>query len=217
MQKAKLLSPVVENDKEKAKALLGAGNDWNCRGWNTSIAARKLWNSLKVPLVSNDAKDYLHAWLFGLSLAWGVEIPDLALSDRASQAAFLFMEAVQGVGEPYSDNRGANDGEEDPQQDPMKLDWEEDVVELPRELSYLWNKAKAGERLELREVLQEVPKMRELPRQAPGNKHRDSDGRCSAGGIQKRGSCKIAGLSGRIRYRTQSMSPSSSDSMVCFE
>ena len=37
VEKAKLLSPVVENDKEKAKALLGAGNDWNCQDWNTSI------------------------------------------------------------------------------------------------------------------------------------------------------------------------------------
>ena len=56
VEKDKALTPELEDHKDKAKAVLAAGGAWNCRGWNTSIASRKLWNSIRVSLVSNEGK-----------------------------------------------------------------------------------------------------------------------------------------------------------------
>jgi len=172
VDKARALTPELENDKERAKAVLAAGGAWNCTGWNTSIASKKLWQSIRVPLVSSEGKEYLHAWLFGLSMVWAVEIPDLNLSDRAVLGPLLSQDPASAFAPECSG--GGREGQEDLEEEHkgMKLDWEEVTSPLPKELAYLWNKAKAGDKLELRDVLNEVPRMAELPSQAPTNNHR---------------------------------------------
>ena len=170
VKQAPALTHLVAEDKSKAKNLLAAGADWACGGWNTSVASRRLWESIRVPLVSTDPKDYLHAWLFALSMVWQVDVPEMALSDRASEAAFMFMEAITGQ-QPTPAAEAQPSMQLVPEED-MRLDWEEEVEPLSKELLYLWSKAKQGDRLPLKEVLENIPRLQELPAKAPENNHR---------------------------------------------
>ena len=134
VERGNRLTPLV--DTETAKIVLTAGGNWNGAGWNTSKASRKLWETIRVPIVNDDCKEYLNSWLYALSLAWQVEVPGLALSDRASEAAFQLMEAIT------TEPQHLVDKEEEAGKDTMKLDWEEQEDNMAKELVYLWEKPK---------------------------------------------------------------------------
>ena len=114
-------------------------------------------------VVSAQTKEYIHLWLYALALAFQIEVQDLVLGDKAAEGAFHLMELI--TGEP---DQAPEDLED------MKLDWEPEEQALPKELLYLWQKAKTGERLEVRELLEQVPKFKDIPAKAPENNHKPS-------------------------------------------
>ena len=162
---AKQVVQSVEADQ--AKLILQVGGGWSAPSWSTTALSRKLWETAKVALVvSSEKKEYVHLWLYALSLAWQLDVGELDLSDRAAEAAFHIMEQIAGA-EPHGGGEPEAEATEG-----MRLDWEEEQAELSPDLLYLWNKSKSGERLELREVLSEVPKLKDIPSRAPDNNHR---------------------------------------------
>ena len=89
---AQALAPHLQQDL--ALAVLVAGASWKASGWNTSRASQKLWETARVSLISPDAKHYINAWLYALSLVWSVELPDMSLPDKPAEAAFALMECI---------------------------------------------------------------------------------------------------------------------------
>ena len=85
VDKARALTRELKHNKERAKSVLAAGGAWNCTVWNTSIASKKRWQSIMVPLVSREGKENLHVWLFCLSMVWQVEIPDKIRQTRGQR------------------------------------------------------------------------------------------------------------------------------------
>ena len=154
-------------DNNMAQALLGAGVAWTGGGWTTGSASKKLWETVKIPLVVQDFKEYLHVWLFTLALYWGIEVPALTLSGPAADASFQLLELL-------NTSHMEGDPPEQPDTSIDGLPWEEQLEELPKELLYLLQKASAGDRLDLSETLKDVPRWAGLPSRAPDNNHRQS-------------------------------------------
>ena len=73
-------------------------------------------------------------FLFAVCLYWEFDVPQLELSDRASEAAFGLCTAF--TGEPTKmkeeEVREAVEGEAD------AMDWDEKEVPLPPELAFMW-------------------------------------------------------------------------------
>ena len=72
--------------------------EWN--GWKTGRAANALWSLMGGSLVASQVVPYKSAWLFGLSLAWKLEIFTAELEDCAAEAAFLPSELIAGESLP---------------------------------------------------------------------------------------------------------------------
>jgi hypothetical protein len=98
-----------------------------------------------------------------LALALRLEVPEVHLSDKGGEAAFMLMEMITGEHQ---------EEEEEDSPEAMKLDWEDEIKELSPELKYLWSKAKAGDRLDLKSVLADYPRLQDLPLQPPQNNHK---------------------------------------------
>ena len=135
--------------------------------------------------------DYRTAFLYALSLLVEVEILELDLNDRVSDAAFALLNVFQGFVAPYSsqvvnnhDSRSGDPGSnpaagmffaaptEESEED-LQVAWDVPKVALPPELGFIWTGTVAGQRrLDLKTVLDQVPRFAELPAQAPVNNHR---------------------------------------------
>ena len=95
-------------------------------------------------------------WLYAPALALQIEVPDRQLSEKAGEAAFTLTELL------------SRDVESEDEEDlEMRLTWEEPQEALPQDLSYLWHKSRSGDRLELREVLFTIAKIKDFPKKAP--------------------------------------------------
>jgi len=81
-------------DKNVANTLLTTGVAWSGDGWTTGSASKKLWETVKIPLVVPDFKEYLHVWLFALAMHWDIEVPALNLSAPAADASFQLLELL---------------------------------------------------------------------------------------------------------------------------
>ena len=124
-----------------------------------------------VPLVSADFRQYLNSFLYSLALLWEVDTPLIELSNRASEAAFglatVFSEDQPPEGE------FPEEGSEGEEHAGMVMEWDEPLMSLPPELTYLWTGANTGDRqLNLAQVLVGVPRFKEIPGKAPENNHR---------------------------------------------
>ena len=96
---AKQVVQSVEPDQ--AKLILQVGGGWSAPSWSTTALSRKLWETAKVALVvSSEKKEYVHLWLYALSVAWQLDVGELDLSDRAADAAFHIMVQIAGT-EPH--------------------------------------------------------------------------------------------------------------------
>ena len=154
-------------EKDVGLAILASGVNWSGAGWTTGSASKRLWDLLKIPLVVTDFTEYLHLWLFTLSMAWEIEVPALTLSPPAADAAFHLLELLTDVPEKME----ADHTEDVP---PEGLAWEDHPEDLPAELQYLVQKASQGDRLDLAEILKDIPKFSGLPTKAPENNHRQT-------------------------------------------
>ena len=87
----------LQIDKNVALALIEAGVRWTTAdGWTTSRASQQLFKLTSVPLVMRDIKEYKHAWLYALTMLWGVDVEKLALSNCAAEAAFGLAAVISG-------------------------------------------------------------------------------------------------------------------------
>jgi hypothetical protein len=96
----------AQANSEVAKAVLLAGQQWTGSGWNTSKASKTLWSLTGVPLVKAAWVDYRTAFLYALSLLLEVEVLELDLNDRVSDAAFELLKVFTGQAAPYSGQVG---------------------------------------------------------------------------------------------------------------
>jgi len=123
------------------QAIISSGEAWRGDGWSTSRALKVLYQVTSVPLVAASIAEYKGAFLYSLSLHWGLDVPAYELSERASDAAFA-LEAA------YSWEGGAGEGDhaektdEEMEDDEAALEehvfpWEEKLTLLPLPLSVL--------------------------------------------------------------------------------
>ncbi len=124
-------------------------------------------NLVGVPLVGLFT-EYQNAFYYALALLWGVEIPQLELSDRAAHAALALATHFQGTEPPSQEPQGdsakesANTGEGE--QGDICVEWDEPLVSLPQELAALWPEIQQGLRkMNLVSILEQLPKFSELP------------------------------------------------------
>ena len=168
--------------KEVATACLNQGLKWSGQGWSTSRASRKVYELTGVPLVSSRVEEYRDAFLFALAMALEVEIQGIDLGDRASEVAYhlcSLVTAPEGSPAEYQEGSPGTAQQEAPapEEESEGLEWDEPTVSLPRELEYIWSQVALGKRkLELRSVLEDLPKFTSLPTRAPENNFR-GDGR----------------------------------------
>ena len=83
-------------DSEKASAILATGVQWQAGGWNTSRALKTLYELTGLPLVTADFTQYRNSYLYALAMFWSVEVDELNLTDRAAEAAFGLVDALNG-------------------------------------------------------------------------------------------------------------------------
>ena len=99
-----------------------------------------------------------------------VDIPSLNLFTRKAGAAFGLGEVLGGQDKLATLLATLPANEEDEE---MKLEWDEELAELPAELKFLFEKVLGGERhLDLKIVLDSVPKWDSLPLKPPENNHK---------------------------------------------
>ena len=164
----KLWGPV---EPGMAAAILQAGARWTGAGWNTSSASKRLWVITKLALVSSEFGEYLQAWLYACALWWTIEIPELQLSPKAVEAGFALLSLLTSES-PDLPIRPEGGAREEVEQEEGHLPWEPELLELPRELQYVWTKARGGYWMDLKELLDQFPLYQGLPRRPPENNHK---------------------------------------------
>jgi hypothetical protein len=172
-------------DKMMSQAILAAGLKYGGAGWTSGRASRRLYELSQVALVSASWTDYLNCWLFALSLYWDLDLPLVDLQDRVAEAGFALVGLLTDPDEGAPHQQTAETMEEDENTEgECSFPWDEEVRPLPKEFGELWRRAASGRRLELRTVLQEVPKFSVLPDRAPANNIRDHSKRGSDRGLR---------------------------------
>ena len=133
-EKVRALKDII--DQDAAAAILTAGATWRGSGWNTARASKALFDLTVVPLVSADFRQYLNSFLYSLALLWEVDTPLIELSDRASEAAFGLATVFSKDQPPKGEF--PEEGSEGEEHADMVMEWDEPLMSLPPELTYLW-------------------------------------------------------------------------------
>ena len=172
---------VAQVSKETATLVLNQGHKFNGWGWNTSRASKVVYDLTAIPLVTSSVGEYRDSFLFAIAMAKEVEVIGLELGDRASEVAYalcslLVNDPVQDVPPvPYSGfAEGTAHREEADPAEVTGLDWDEVTEDLPPELTFIWREVAAGKRkLDLRSLLEVLPRFGQLPVKAPENNFRE--------------------------------------------
>ena len=156
-------------------ATLAAGAPWAGAGWDTTKSAKAVRTLTNIAMVTNEVKDYLHAFLFSLALVTNVDVLDL--SDKASDVAFKLADRWQqllGMAGPSGPElrAGRDTGEESEEDEEPRLPWEEEAVQLPEDLKVILERLQAGGRAEVRRLLEQVPVFRGLKARSEDNNHK---------------------------------------------
>ena len=159
--------------ESEAKTLLAAATNWAGGGWTTSRASRALYSLTSVPLVSADFSQYKNSWFYALSFFWNVSIDTFDLTDRAAEAAFQLVNALQGAQqEPQDEEMEEDDDECVESTGQLIMPWDTPVHELDPMFMAIWKQVGEGHRqTEFRTLLQDVPQFRGLPLKAATNNH----------------------------------------------
>ena len=161
----------LNQDLSRAENLLRVGQQWSGTGCSTGHCSRVLYGETGITMVSSQFQDYLHCFLFSLTLHWGLEVPMADLPDKAAEGAFLLAtKYAQETGEA----EGAGAAEEGPAEGGgAHYPWDEQEVELPQDLSNLWYRAVTGaKKLDLRSLLEQVPRWSGIPSKPKQNNYR---------------------------------------------
>ena len=175
-----------ESQPSSVSAVLSAGSQWSGAGWDTTKCAKTVRTLTGVAMVTNELKDYLHAFLFSLALVANLDLPSLELSDKASDVAFRLADrwqellgtpVVPGLELRAKREPGAEDPDSGAEEDEPRLPWEDEVVPLPEDLKVVLERLNAGGRAEARRLLEQVPVFRGLKVRSEDNNHKgDSKG-----------------------------------------
>ena len=157
-------------DDSSADAILKAGTVWNGGGWNTTTASRALYDITEIALVSKDFKQYSGTWLYGLALHWKIDIDQMDLTETAAAAAFQVASACD---ENFTENEDEDMDVLDEKGGQMPVfDWEMAMEKLPKELQTIWDRyGHQGHRLEVKNILSNVPCYEGMPVKPPENNH----------------------------------------------
>ena len=165
-----------ETDKDGVVATCTRGQTWRGTGWTTtrcSITMRKLTG---VAMVESNVTDYLHSFLYALSLAAGVDLPLMHLGDKAAEASFKLFERWQTHLTGHETALEAGDQDRDEQLEEGGGDsftWQTHEEDLPPDLSQILGQLGRGElQLETRHFLDQVPSWKTLKSRAEENNHR---------------------------------------------
>ena len=136
--------------------ILAAGTRWDGNGSNTTRVARSVYEYCGVAMIMEEVRSYKEAFLFGCALSWGLEVPEITLSDKVADAAFSLSQVL-------GDNPQSPETEDTDEQE-LVLDLDNPATQLPEILDFIYNKVKAGERrLDVKDLLDSVPSYAGLP------------------------------------------------------
>ena len=187
IDEARRLQSIPSSD---AQAVLNAAPQWLGGGWTTTRASRVLYSLTGVPLVTTAFSQYRSAWVYALALFWNIQLDLADLPDRAAEAAFQLVQAMQGeqldtgvslLPSPSvlpdstlegMDEDGGSDAEEEEVEAPTVLPWDTPVVEMPTMLQTIWKQVLEGNRkTDFKSMLDKVPLFKHIPSKANSNNH----------------------------------------------
>ena len=181
VEAVKQITREIGEDLPQYAAILQAGQRWQGEGCTTGYCSRTLFMAAGVTLVSSSFLEYLNAFLFSLSLHWSLDVSQLSLPERGSDAAFqlaqLYAHEEQGM-DIDTQNPNLPGESEDDVEAKMTFPWEEPEVPLPKELLTLWERSAQGlRRLDLKSLLETLPRWQQLPGRPKVNNYRSDAGR----------------------------------------
>ena len=179
---------LTESTPESMLQVIEAGKRYDGSGWNTTTCARAVRQLTNVALVVPRVEEYLHSFLYSLALASDVAIAEMSLSDRAAEAAFVLADrwtsALQAqtrtatavkLGSARAQNPNSENAAEekmDEEDEEVVFDWEEVREHLSPDLLEILKRANRGERLDVKNLLLNVPLWAELKVKPEENNHR---------------------------------------------
>jgi len=119
--------------------------------------------------VSSDIAEYRSCWLYCLAMIWGVEILELQLGDRAAEASFALAGVISGESGDVAHQGMEEDEGEEPE---VLLDWEEAEEDLHGDLARVVERVRQGRSIDVRALLEGIPRYHQLSNKAPENNHR---------------------------------------------
>ena len=166
------LTALLGEDPQKFQQVLHAGQQWNGEGCTTGFCSKKLFQTASVTLVSSDFADYRNAFLYSLCLLWSLDVLQLTLADKAAEAAFQLFQ-LYNLQEDNGQAMAIDSPEIEEEDEEHTFSWEEPEYHLPKELARLWQRSEAGSRrLDLKQVLEMLPRWCELPNKPKANNYR---------------------------------------------
>ena len=129
-------------------------------------------------LVSPNLQDYLHCFLYAIVRVGELDVGTLQLSDGAAEASFRLAErwaTAAGCSSMPKATQGPtkkDDDEDMAEEETPTFACETPSLQLPPNLAALWTKAQAGERLDLKMFLENIPLWQGLKTRAEENNHR---------------------------------------------
>ena len=100
-------------------------------------------------------------------MAWDLEVV-ADLTDRSSEAAFALCALLGEKESPTQGDVGVVDHDQDLDDAMDQLPWDEYLEDFPSDLFQIWTGVMEGKRkLEMRTILEHVPKFQLLPARAP--------------------------------------------------
>ena len=124
-----------------------------------------------VAMVHSESSVYKEAFIYALSLVWEVDSV-VTLNETIAAAAFgMATNNIKAVNTP---KEGGDDGVEHGEDgDDIDLPYDEVSISLPPWFSEAWNRSRNPDcdRLDVREALETLPYISEIPRKAQDNNH----------------------------------------------
>jgi hypothetical protein len=145
---------------DRVVAVCAAGLHWDGAGWGSTRCATRVRQLTGVALVSDTAKDYIEAFVYSLALAAGVDVPQAKLSPQAGEVAFKLSEVWTTTQSPA------------PLEEEVKLSWQVVTEPLPADLQLVVQKLARDERLDVKNMLEQIPTFEGLRQRALENNHR---------------------------------------------
>ena len=148
-----------------------AGQQWGGAGWDTTRCARQVRALTGLAMVRPAIDEYRSAFLYSLCLVANVNLPSLELREAPAEVAFRLADRWQGKGAAPT---GKEEREEEQQEEQVEEPflWESHVEALPSDLARLLQRATAGERLDVKQLLEVLPTFAGLKVRAEENNYR---------------------------------------------